>query len=344
MEVDNIITVDTDGALANEKYKLYQEKPATGVWFSAPDAAERTLYFSPNNIRYSAIPNLDGNTYITFLAYNGTLGYSNKVFSTVVAEATGIFDINNAPILEYNAGTVVLPDADTLDDVVMDIKMYNGVVNVIKYSEGYINNGQKTYKVKTISAYPTVITGLPNVSGGKVYLDGWYSYTHVNFRDVIPETTLAIEDSFYGYEGFIFKASISGTIAINSGMEVVIVPEGEESIEEGIVQVKNNDYKEILFWLNSVDTGDQAGAGDTYIHSQVLITDEIRDAIVKEVVQNSMDPCCGPVEYDDWQKLMLKRMAAATQFENELFENAQIIIESSRAMCGNGGYNINCNI
>jgi hypothetical protein len=32
--------------------------------------------------------------------------------------------------------------------------------------------------------YPTQITGMPNMVGDKVIMDGWYSYTAIIFRNI----------------------------------------------------------------------------------------------------------------------------------------------------------------
>jgi hypothetical protein len=48
-------------------------------------------------------------------------------------------------------------------------------------------NGEKTYYVKESRAYPTQITGMPNMVGDKVIMDGWYSYTAIIFRNIAEE-------------------------------------------------------------------------------------------------------------------------------------------------------------
>jgi hypothetical protein len=36
-----------------------------------------------------------------------------------------------------------------LDEVVIDIKMFNGSVDVLRYAQGELHNGEKTYYVKS---------------------------------------------------------------------------------------------------------------------------------------------------------------------------------------------------
>ena len=341
MEVKNIITIDTDGSLSKDMYKNFPEKPAVSVWFSHIEAEKRTLMFSPNNIRYTAVPDVQDATYITYLTYNGSLGLSNKVFSSVVGQSSGIFDTACAPVLEYNPGEVKPYNAETVDNIVVEISMYNGTVDVVTYSEGILVDGEKQYRVKSIRNNPTRVTKLPNVEGNKVYLDGWYSYTTVIFRNIEPGNIVR-RGNFYGYQGFIFKATDDGVMYVNPNEQVVIIREGDTTVAEGVVQTENTDYKEILFSLESTDTDDDVESGNVFIHSQVLITEEIRDAIIKEVMNASLDKCCGPIEYDDWQKLTMKRLSAAIMFENCLFENAQVIMESARSLCTSGKYDVGC--
>jgi hypothetical protein len=62
-----------------------------------------------------------------------------------------------------------------MDEVVIDIKMFNGSVDVLRYAQGELHNGENILR-KESRAYPTQITGMPNMVGDKVIMDGWYSY------------------------------------------------------------------------------------------------------------------------------------------------------------------------
>lgn len=340
MEVKNILIDDTNGDLSKDLFKNHVQESALSVWF-AEDSDKRVLNLSTNNIKFDSIPNLHKSTFITFLAYNGSLGYNGKVFSTVVEENSGIFNVNEADVLVYNPdGLEAAETAEELEERVMDIKMYNGQIDVLEYSEGILKDGQTTYKTSTTRSYPTTVTTLPNVSKDTVYLDGWYSYTHIIFRN-IAVGDLVIEGTFYGIDGFIFKASASGYFYTNESTgDYYILPEGETLISKGVVQVSNTDYEELLFSLNET-TGISAQANNIYLHSQILISDELRNAVNLEIVQAAWADKNG-CDFADWQKLMLKRISASIMFENELYENAQIIMESARKMCYSGDYESKC--
>ena len=335
MDDKNILIDDTNGDLEKDLFKLYPERAALSVWF--PDVSrkdKRTLSFSTDNIRYASIPDISDTTYLTFLAYNGTLGLKDKVFSYVVAEDQGIHDVNSAPILNYSPDNAKVPEGlEEIDNVVIDIKMYNGTVDVITYQEGVLFQGVKIYQAMSIRSYPIVATKLPNLDYRKVFLDGWYSYTQVLYRDVLVGGSV-VKGSFYGYRGDVFKATNDGIFAINQDGSLIVIVTSEVSD----LQSTDINYEEILFSLNATSSSSAQG-NSVFLHSQVLITDEIRDAIIKETLEVAMCASTG-LDFADWQKLTLKRNSAIIMFENELYENAQIILESARAQCINTGYEI----
>lgn len=341
MKIESVLISDTNGSLASDLFKIHVDNPVISARLTDEKSKSRDLHISLDNVRLDSLPNIHNSTYKTFLAYNGTLGYSGKVFTTVVKEASGIFDMTSPPVLKYSPGSVIRPDAEILDNVVIDIKMYNGTVDVLRYAEGELNNGEKTYYVKESRAYPTVITSLPNVSGKKVTLDGWYSYTTIIFRH-INEGDVVVKDNFYASAGFIFKASHDGqmyTEKINN--KVVILKPGDPTLNDATLQKKNEDYGQMLFSLNETSSTSAHG-NSVFIHSQLLVTDQVRDAIIAEAIEAAFANPVDYVDFQDWQKLTLKRMAASIMFENGLFENAQIIIESTRKLCTAERYNSNC--
>lgn len=341
MDIPSVLIADTNGSLASDLFKIYVDSPVISASLTDEQTKTRTLDISLNNVRLDSVPNISNSTYKTFLAYNGSLGYSKKVFTTVVKEDKGLFDSSKPPVLSYNPATISRPSAQTLEDVVIDIKMFNGTVDVLRYAEGELNNGEKTYFVKEARSYPTTITGLPNIAGNKVVLDGWYSYTTVIFRN-IDEGAAIVKGNFYAVSGFIFKASDSGVMYKNHGEgTVLILKPTDSSLTTATVQKKNEDYTDILMSLNET-TGTSAQGNNVFIHSQLLVTDQIRDAITSEAVSAAFSEPTDYVDFQNWQKLTLKRMAASVMFQNELFENAQIILESARMLCTSGKYNSNC--
>jgi hypothetical protein len=109
----------------------------------------------------------------------------------VVKEIKGTFDSSNIPVLSFDPGMVSRPSREMLDEVVIDIKMFNGSVDVPGMRrESCIT--EKTYYVKESRAYPTQITGMPNMVGDKVIMDGGI---HIHYFRNIAEATV-VKDTF----------------------------------------------------------------------------------------------------------------------------------------------------
>jgi hypothetical protein len=78
-----------------------------------------------------------------------------------------------------------------------------------------------------------------------------------------------------------------------------------------------------LFQLNET-TGTRTHGNNVFIHSQLLVTDQIRDAITAEAVSAAF---AEPTDYVDFQrqKLTLKRMAASVMFQNGLLRTLKLL-------------------
>ena len=336
MEIKNILVRDDKGQLAEEAFKLDPSLNSLSVKFDPAVTDTRVLTFKPDNVDFASIPNINPSTYQIFLTYNGSLGYTDRIFSTVIEQDSGVFDTANIPETVYNPNDVnAVTDSEVLQDVVVEISMFNGVVDVLNYSEGHLNVGNKDYIVKSRRAFPTYIHTMPNVSLNRVFLDGWYSYTMIVYRDSVVGDAV-VKDSYYAVEGFIFKASKDGILGYDAVEDKYYIDTigGRREYE-----VENHDYEGQMFQLNN-SSGLGGQAGTVFLHSQVLITDDIRDAIIAEVVEIACQNISG-CEFMDWQKLTMKRMAAYVMFENGMYEKAQVIIESARKMCLNNGMGAN---
>jgi hypothetical protein len=84
---------------------------------------------------------------------------------------------------------------------------------------------------------------------------------------------------------FIFKASDNGQLYIDAATNnKVILRPGDNTTAQAAVQQKNEDYTQLLFQLNET-TGTGAHGNNVFIHSQLLVTDQIRDAITAGCVR-----------------------------------------------------------
>jgi hypothetical protein len=81
--------------------------------------------------------------------------------------------------------------------------------------------------------------------------------------------------------GFIFKATHDGQIYKDQRGTVVVLRPGDNTLAGAAVQPKNEDYAQILFSLNET-TGTSAQETIYLYTPQILVTDQIRDAITAE--------------------------------------------------------------
>lgn len=364
MEANSIKIKDTQGQLSEETFKSFPEKPALSVRFDY-SSNEQTVHFTTNNIRFTSLPgsNVPG-SFLTFLAYNGTMGYNARVFSTVVQQNVGVFKRDALPTLIYKPNgyitTTQIPDAIKS---VLEINILKGTVDIFDYSTIPYRANNRTFDATYVHSYPASIEGLPNITNNKIFLDGWYSYTHIVFTDTLIYGEV-VKDSLYAYQGFVFIATKNGTFRINAETGKPSIYYNPDSFENsGVVpavadptfaeeqdvyeyedQTEITDYETIMFQLSSISS-ESPQSHVTYLHSQVLITQELEDAIIEEVVNMGLIQYKTACHFMDWQKLTMKQLSACVNFDYELYEKAQIVVESSRSMCLGGdsiGNKIRC--
>jgi hypothetical protein len=93
----------------------------------------------------------------------------------VVKEIKGTFDSSNIPVLSFDPGMVSRPSREMLDEVVIDIKMFNGSVDVLVCA-GELHNG-------VLRKRALILLKLHAKHGGRQGNYGWwYSYTAIIFE------------------------------------------------------------------------------------------------------------------------------------------------------------------
>ena len=344
MNIKSIEIKDTNGSLSKDVWKTTINESSVTPVFDDSDDNKRIIKLSPGNVNFVTVGGR-GNTYKSYLTYNGTLSTKDQLYKRVVAEDVGAMVGTTAPVLTYSPNNSIMPSKEDMQNelIQLNISMHTGVADVLEYREGSLTRGEKSYKVKAIHNYPMTITEMPNMEKDVVFLDGWYTYTFVMFRDVISNVTRAEKGLYYASKGTMFKASKSGLVIVQSDGSVYILYD-EFVLEDGLED--NVDFREVVGAELQADGGDyldlrmqldaRDGVGDNYNHSyvesQVLITDEIRDAITREIMCSLCTDDTG-CTFADWQRLTLKRQAAFIMFENGLYRNSQTLIESSRKLC-----------
>lgn len=343
MDIKSIEIKDTNGILSENIWKTTINEPSIVAYFTKSDNRKMVLNIAPGNVNFITTggDNDKGLTYKTYLMYNGTLSTKDRVFKTQLSEESGVLVRSSPPITTYSPDGVMKPTFDEMQDEViqLDIKMYTGVADVLEYKDGALTRGGKVYNTKMVHNYPMIITEMPNIERDVVFLDGWYTYTFIMFRDVVNGKTRVEEGLYYSFEGKVFKASKSGLVAITEGGDIYIVDattvlddsDTFVTFKSAVKQDDSGNYMDLRLQMDSRD-----GVGDNYNHSyvesQLLITDELRDAITREIMCAAAVDDTG-CDFADWQRLTLKRQAAVIMFWNELYRNSQVLIESSRKMC-----------
>lgn len=343
MDIKSIEIKDTNGSLAENMWKTTVNEPSVSAYFTESDNRKRVLNILPGNVNFITTggDNDKGLSYKIYLMYNGTLSTKDKLYKTSLSESSGVLNRNTPPVTTYSPdGMPKLSLEEMQEEVIqLNIKMHTGVVDVLEYQEGAITRGNKTYNVKAIHNYPMIITEMPNIEKNVVFMDGWYTYTFVMFRDVVSRYTLVIKGDYYAYEGTVFKASRSGIVAVTDEGDIFIVDsnlsfnatDNFKGLDASELQGDGGDYMDFRLQMDQRD-----GVGDNYNHSyvesQLLVTDELRDAITREIMCSAASDDTG-CDFANWQRLTLKRQAAVIMFWNELYRNAQTLIESSRKLC-----------
>lgn len=343
---------DSNGSLCDFKYKIFPERSAVSYKFD--DKRDmRTLILSPDNIAYDRIQSpRENHTYKQVLQYNGTLNSTDRIFQQILVDETSSVGTLAAPEIRYTPTMVKGFDSEEMSNYVTDLMIHEDLCVSLNYKQGDLTRGGKTYRTVPTYLYPAEIRKWPNTENDTVYLDGWYTYTFINFIDV--EAGDVINDgTYFGYAGNVYKAKVEflgEAVILLANKGVYIVPRviyneyvgglidiaaihlrGIE-VHENIIDNDTATWEDLRANLQAYD-----GIGGTYhasfLDTQILITDELMDATVHEVLCASANGVKTLCDVEDWQTLSMKRKAALVMFENGLYRNAQVIIESTRKMC-----------
>jgi len=336
MNIPLAYPVDSHGVLIKDIFKLDPEESVVDTRVEYIEGFDIVTYIpklvlSYSNIDYVSLPGLipDNSTYMYVLAYNGTLGRSSGLYSQVVLTEEGVLDVTSPPVFTYEPNNLQYSVNTKPSDVILDINFYTAEANILQFKGVPVggNNGpwESVYKY----SYPFDMTLTPASVNKKTYFDGWYTSTFVVFRDV-GNGSQAIENEIYSYEGFVGKAVATGRFEITSGGDLVLVDTDQNIIEEPLATIT---YEEFILASNNFTDINSSGGG-LLANTQVMVSDELNNAIIAELKSISLDPACDDVcTIGDWQKLQQKRLGSHIYFREGDFRKAQIIMESARRFC-----------
>jgi len=345
MDIRTVETLVTNGALATQGVALDPSVEVISLVYDNADAS-LTLVDENINYNYAQFANESDTWYKkVFLTYNGGGCSTNQVLETVVMESNPAFDpfqrpgYANSNEWEFHPREWSLPvglremtDPNDYTTYPYDVREGFTVVKQFLTGQGNISPGDPAYTA--FYRAPHLISFLPaNVEGNRVYTDGWYtSYLAVvpsyeNYQDTIAQ-------------GQIFYSTTQSEFYINLTGETLIV-----DINNPDAHLPWNDTTNWQAAPNFVQwkdfMRDHIGAGLPnekiyFVESQHLVTADLVIAIRKELFNAC--GCCddkdfGASKIATYMRLTQKRMGAFVKFNDELYHEAQCIIESARKLC-----------
>lgn len=335
MDIKLVEPKDTHGALAYDVFKIDIEESVIQAWLSDdPHKGENTvLNFIPGNIDYRAIPGigLGSLTYKNVLTYNGTMYRNTSTYAQLLIDEESELDIHNPPEFKYTPDNLMYPKNAEASDVILNIDFRTGEANILQFKGVPVGGNNGPFEAVYRYTYPFSTSKLPNTRDGKVYMDGWYTNTFVIYKDKQPGD-LVVEGDIFSFKGGVYRAAISGTLTANAQLFIIV----DVTVMPPIIREPTTvTFEQFMLDINrddSIATHSPQYSATT----QLLITSELNEAAINQIIDTATSTECDEkCAIADWQKLQQKRIGAYIQFTQENFRKAQVIVESSRAVCAN---------
>lgn len=322
MDIPAAYTVDTHGALVLEEAKIDVYKPCLESVVNSP----RELSITYNNIDFKAIPGLNPArvTYRFTLSYNGTMGRDNSLYSQVVMDEVGILNIADLPVFTYKSDELAY-DIDILpSDVILNLNFLTAEANILQFKGVPIGGNNGPFTISSVNKYtfPFTIDKMVTGSGTTTYFDGWYTATFVIFKDMEEGVETPTSAGIYAYKGVLYEVTSGSTLHLSE--DGVIISGGN---------TLKSSYEDYILKIGAYEKLDPL-AGLYLANSQIMVTQELNDAIIKEVKDSAEDPACDDTcTIADWQKLQQKKLGSYIYFTEHNFRHSQVILESARKAC-----------
>jgi len=345
MKLNLIETVETGGALNDDQYRL-QEYYNIFQMQKSTDATDCLILDDLNFDRDNLLVPEDETVKKVLLTYNGIDYESNQVYETLVydskstlADGSDMIGYANSNIWKYcpssfkqcvettwdpacessaiksdNPPGVSIVTNWPQDTCTQPYDWGHGIV-VKKFLVGEANLTNEYYVRYSAPEWYDVYPS--NVRGGNVYTDGWYS----------------------GYYHTVFKWGAASLPAYSVGLIVwhndtfwrSLVGSG---VEPGTTDGDWVEVASLQEWIDFAillqnDTVNDLGY---YLQNQYLVTCQLNDAILNEVMRmaNTTPLDFGANCISQWVKFTQKKAGAVANFYNENFKDAQRILEQTR--------------
>jgi len=360
MDIRVVESVATSGAMKDPVFRVDSGIENVSLVWSQED---RALTLVDYNLDYNFLPHkfaytLNGSGIVkkTFLTYNGKNCETGQMLETVLIESNSELDANYIPgyansnewkytpaDFNYNPEFKEFTNIADYANQPYDYSQGFTVVKQFLTSGGNITPGSQSpytafYRVPTLTSF------LPsNVENNRIYTDGWYTsyviacrtWSSYNFT-----TTNLPSKGDIVYHNNKFYKNVTGL-----GVSLVQDPK-VPTTTVWLIPDPAHWSAEVSFadWLEFIKHYDSVLASNKcyYIETQHLVTAELNEAILSEL--KCQCSCCDNPDFDTskilaYMKLMQKRLGAYVLFNEEIFHEAQCVVESSRQICSICLYN-----
>jgi hypothetical protein len=352
MDIRVVESIPTSGTLKDPLYRIDPNFENVSLVWSED---EETLTLVDYNLDYNLLSFQNNNRYVkkTFLTYNGKSCESHEMMETVLIESSNEKDGNAVPIPGYcNSNEWIYTPRDF--NYNWDFKEFTNIKDYSNkpydYSQGFTVVKQFLTSGANITpggpAYtafyraPHLTSFLPaNVENNRIYTDGWYtSYViacQVWLNSGNPPA-YGKGDIVYHDQQQRFYKNLTG----NQGYLITdpafpnAVPEIKKpNPEDWSPDVTFEDWMTLLRKYSIMST---TGSAIKFVETQHLVTAELNKAILSEL--KCQCNCCDKPDFNmsymlSYMKLMQKRLGAYVLFNDEIFHEAQCVVESSRRIC-----------
>lgn len=351
MDIRVVETMPTSGVMTDSQFRI---DPSIEVVSLDYDETDGSLTLVDYNLNYSLLPWQLGTDLVkkTFLTYNGYNCETAKLYETVVmesgsgAEPTGAqlpgFNDSNEwnytpRYISYDTGLQAMTDPNDWSTYPYDVSQGYTVIKEFLTAQANLSPDIPMYTA--FVRQPQLTSFAPsNVSGNKVWTDGWYtSYTIAckKWALVDPVTNGASQGQILYYEPqekfYVNLTGVGGTLVVDPNNPLLFIPD----------TVNWRDTPTFTEWTDLMrqNLGSAPAIVDQpifFVENQHLVTADLNRAILSELkgmCRLCTEPTFGISQIDDHIKLTTKRLAAWYTFNQELFHDAQKIIEGTRELC-----------
>jgi len=349
MDVRVVESMATSGSLKDSIYRIDPNFENVSLVWSED---EENLTLVDYNLNYNLMSFPSSNLYAkkVFLTYNGKSCESKEMLETVLVESSSELDANYIPGYANSTEWIYTPKDFSYN---WDFKEFTNIADYSNkpydYSQGFTvvkqfltSGANLTPGTPAYTAFyraPHLVSFLPaNVENNRIYTDGWYT-SYVIAAKVWPTTGTApvySKGDIVYYQGqqkfYLNLTGNAGSLVTDTSYPPTPVIK-KPNPEDWSSNVTFEHWATLLKKYANITT---TGSPIQFIETQHLVTAELNKAILSEL--KCQCNCCDKPGFNmshmmTYMKLMQKRLGAYVLFNDEIFHEAQCVLESSRKLC-----------